>query len=132
MSYFRCTITIGALLLGVASAGSAGAQGVTGNVPAQLPPTGLPAGIELKPAATTTPYRRVFEKPAVNGVIVDHCETWATNCEGGGAQAFCKQSGSAAAVAWNTYNPGETFVLGSKRVCTGAVCAGYALVVCEK
>jgi hypothetical protein len=44
-------------------------------VPAQLPATGLPAGIAVTPETGVTPHRRVFHKPAVNGVIIDHCET---------------------------------------------------------
>jgi hypothetical protein len=38
----------------------------------------------------------------------------------------------ASAVAWNTYTPGKTWVFGTKAACEGAVCTGYALVVCQK
>lgn len=75
--------------------------------------------------------RRAFDNPTMNGAIVDHCVTWATDCGWGGAHLFCQRMGMRRAVSWNRTNPGRTWVIGSNRYCEGGFCVGFSQVVCE-
>lgn len=76
--------------------------------------------------------RMTFEQPRVDGHFVDHCQQWAQNCDGGGAQLYCQRAGYARAVAWDRFSPGQTIVLGSGQVCTGGFCVGYSRIICER
>jgi hypothetical protein len=98
-----------------------------------LPPTGLPPDIEVKVIAKKSAAQYMtFEKPVVEGAMVDHCATWAQDCDGGGAQVFCKSRAHSRAVAWATFAAKRTFVLGSKRHCDGSYCVGYSVIICER
>jgi len=76
------------------------------------------------------PVRTTFNNPRVNGHIVDNCKTWATNCNGGGAQLFCRSKGYNRAIQWKHNRPGTTYVMGSKQVCRGNFCVGYSSITC--
>lgn len=71
-----------------------------------------------------------FNHPQVNGAAVDNCETWATNCGKGGADAFCRTQGYGGALSFQLYNPGRTWVIGSQQYCEGGYCVGLSQVVC--
>lgn len=76
--------------------------------------------------------QRTFVNPKWNGYIVDNCVTWATTCGGGGAHNFCRLKGFKKASAWKHFNPGTTYVIGSKRVCHGSFCVGYSSITCTR
>lgn len=71
-----------------------------------------------------------FNYPQVNGVAVDNCETWATNCGKGGADAFCRTQGYGGADSFQVFNPGRTWVIGNQQACEGGACVGFSQVVC--
>lgn len=71
-----------------------------------------------------------FNAPQANGMAVDNCAVWGTDCGWGGAHQFCKTQGFAAAKSWTLYNPGRTWVIGSQRVCEGGSCVGFSQVIC--
>ena len=72
-----------------------------------------------------------FNNSRVQGHIVDNCKSWATNCDGGGAQLFCRSKGYRDAVSWKHNRPGTTFGMGSKQVCRGNFCVGYSSITCQ-
>lgn len=74
---------------------------------------------------------RVYARPTVRGLAVDHCRTFGRNCGKGGADQFCRSEGFDGAASWRTYNPGATYVIGSRRRCDGAVCTGLRDVLCR-
>jgi hypothetical protein len=84
------------------------------------------------PAAARSPadVLRRFEPPTVQGLVVDQCESWSTNCGDGGAKAFCRLRGYARLGKWEHSKPGRTWVIGSARDCTGDFCTGYRFVEC--
>ena len=71
-----------------------------------------------------------YDNPAVNGILVDHCVSWGTNCGNGGADQFCRLQGQGSALSFQVSNPGRTYVLGDRRVCEGGNCVGFTQVVC--
>jgi hypothetical protein len=75
--------------------------------------------------------RRVFNNPMVNGVIVDHCVNWGTNCGLVGASNYCRRMGMSRAVSFNTFSPGRTWVMGDNKLCQGSYCRGFSQIVCE-
>lgn len=82
------------------------------------------------PAAPKGPAVRRFEPPTVQGLVVDRCESWSTNCGDGGAKAFCRLRGYARLVRYEHAKPGRTWVIGSARSCDGDFCTGYSYVEC--
>ena len=86
-------------------------------------------------AVLATPGRaedRRFNYPRINGIIVDHCVTWATNCGRGGANQYCRRRGFNRAISWSRYKPGRTWVIGSRQVCNGSFCVGFRQVTCQR
>jgi len=77
------------------------------------------------------PEGRNYASPQMNGASVDWCATWATNCGQGGADQFCRMQGHARASSFFTFTPGRTYVIGSRQICQGAHCTGFAQVTCE-
>lgn len=71
-----------------------------------------------------------YDNPSVNGVLIDHCASWGTNCGQGGANAFCRRQGHGAARSFQVKNPGRTVVLADNQVCEGGNCVGFTQVVC--
>jgi len=101
-------------------------------MPALAGPLNLPGVLTAPPLVETVQYlpKSGFHNPKVNGVPVDWCATYATNCGAGGANLFCQQHGFANAISWTTFNPGKTWVLGSNQFCNGGFCVGFSFVRC--
>jgi hypothetical protein len=76
--------------------------------------------------------QRIFNNPKWKGHIVDNCVTWATTCDGGGANNFCRKKGYNKASKWTHSRPGTTYVIGSNRVCRGGFCVGYSSITCTR
>ncbi len=76
--------------------------------------------------------QQTFINPKWKGHIVDNCVTWATTCDGGGAQNFCRLKGYKKALKWKHNRPGTTYVIGSNKVCRGNFCVGYSSITCVK
>jgi hypothetical protein len=83
-------------------------------------------------ASTADAEQRRFVQPRVNGLIVDRCSPWGSNCGQGGADAFCRQQGYDRAAAWDLVRPGRTWVLGTERACVGRDCEGFRYVDCAR
>jgi hypothetical protein len=100
--------------------------------PVMAGPLNLPAVLAAPPAVELVQYlpKSGFHNPMANGAPVDWCATYANNCGAGGATLFCQQHGFSAAVNWQTFMPGQTYVLGSNQFCNGNFCTGFSFVRC--
>lgn len=100
------------------------------------PPPYQPYGQQpYQPYPPQPPYQsqggsRRFDYPRQNGAIVDACVAWAYDCGRGGATQFCQQQGFRTAFGWDTFHPGQTYVIGSGKPCNGPGCTGFSYVVC--
>ena len=112
-------LLIGAAAI-IAGAGAAAA-------PEKLPAHMTGRGISPLPVQ----YGQRFDHPQMAGAIVDWCAVWAADCGTGGANLYCRQMGFHSAAAWDAFNPGRTFVIGSNRFCDGPNCRGFRYVVCN-
>jgi hypothetical protein len=76
-------------------------------------------------ASAAPPVQQGFyPAPAVNGIPVDWCATFATNCGQGGADQFCQSQGYARASGWTWAYVDQTYVIGSNQVCQVAGSCG--------
>jgi hypothetical protein len=77
--------------------------------------------------------RQTHAAPQWNGLRVDWCATWGTDCGQGGADLYCEMEHG---VGWysDSYvaesNVGPTLVLGDGNVCNSSSCDGFAEVTC--
>jgi hypothetical protein len=112
----------------VASAGSA-----TGN---PFNPPATPAGTASAAntgASSGGGQNGVYPFPQANGVAVDGCASWATDCGQPSADQFCRTQGFASASSWNWAYDQRTWVIGSNMYCDtgpGVNCGGLRDVVC--
>jgi hypothetical protein len=101
--------------------------------PPQVQPPVAPVPPQLPPSGHTPPPApsASFPAPTINGVAVDWCATWATNCGQGGADQFCRTQGYTRAQSWQHALINHTFVIGSNQHCQGAgSCGALRNVVC--
>jgi hypothetical protein len=79
------------------------------------------------------PQGKDFLNPTINGIGVDFCLNWATNCGKPAADAFCRAQGYAEAGGY-TYleNRPPTFVIGDLRVCDAPGCTRFTQIACQK
>jgi hypothetical protein len=75
--------------------------------------------------------RAVFDTPQVNGVALDWCVTWGTDCGEVAAHRFCQLQGYGRSIGYLTYTPGRTAVPGDGRICEGNSCGGFLRVECD-
>ena len=118
---------------GVASSG-VGLDPATGSAAAGNPvnPPAAPAGTAIA-ANAGGGQNGVFPFPQANGVAVDGCATWATDCGQPSADQFCRTQGFASARSWNWAYDQRTWVIGSNMYCDtgpGVNCGGLRDVVC--
>jgi hypothetical protein len=101
-------------------------------MPALAGPLNLPGVLTAPPLVETVQYlpKSGFHNPKVNGVPVDWCATYATNCGAGGAALFCLQHGFGSALSWKTFSAPQTYVLGSQQFCNASSCIGFSFVRC--
>ena len=73
-----------------------------------------------------------FGRALINGVPVDWCATWATNCGQPAADLFCRSQGFPRAERWTRAMEQRTYVLGDARFCdsTTPACGALRDVVC--
>jgi hypothetical protein len=81
-------------------------------------------------APSTASADVIYHGPRYNGVPLDHCWYWATNCGWARAHWWCRAKGHPGARAYRLYRPGRTYVVGSRRVCVGGGCVAYSRIRC--
>ncbi|WP_020558569.1 hypothetical protein [Thiofilum flexile] len=73
----------------------------------------------------------IFRNPTVNGVSLDICTTWATNCGKPAADLYCLKKGYSTSVsheiAWNS-PPSKLF---SGQACNGSFCDRFTEITCR-
>lgn len=73
----------------------------------------------------------VFENPMVDGVALDICREWASNCGKPAADAFCRGQGYTAALEHREkHDSPPTRVISSKQVCDGGFCDRIVWIRC--
>jgi hypothetical protein len=75
--------------------------------------------------------RAVFDRPEVNGVALDWCVTWGTDCGQAAADRYCQTQGYGRSIGYLSYAPGRTYVPGDGRTCEGHLCGGLLRVECD-
>lgn len=73
---------------------------------------------------------RTYRFPKVSGLAIDHCAQFGRDCGRGGADQLCRSQGFERASDWETFQAGQTFVIGSNRRCTSGNCTGFSRVTC--
>jgi hypothetical protein len=72
-----------------------------------------------------------FTYPMINGMHVDHCLTWAAQCDEPAASAFCRTQGLSHATAWHWVYGARTIVQGTGQICPDPqACGGFDSIVC--
>lgn len=76
--------------------------------------------------------RANYDRPSVNGVVLDWCVNWGVNCGQPAADLFCRNQGHVRTLGFLTFAPGQTYVMGDQRICDGYLCGGFLRVECER
>jgi hypothetical protein len=86
----------------------------------------------VKPAAATGRAAVLIDGPTVDGVPLDYCLTWATDCGQPAADAYCRGRGYGRAVSYRAASDAPpTKTLGDRQECREPFCDALAQVVCE-
>jgi hypothetical protein len=74
------------------------------------------------------------EPPTAQGMYVDNCRTWATDCGRAGALAFCESRGFPMLHGFKVFDRymGDTYVIGSRQTCSGEGCRAFSYIECER
>ena len=102
-----------------------------GAAPSGAPPPVAAGGASGSASASSGGPR--FPVPMVNGVPVDGCATWATDCGQASADQFCRTRGYSSASSWTWARDERTWNIGSNRYCEsgpGMECGGLRDVTC--
>jgi hypothetical protein len=71
-----------------------------------------------------------FPRPTVDGIRVDWCATWSTDCGQAGADQFCRAQGYRRAAQWGWEHAERTWVMGSRQHCNSSACGALRDVIC--
>ena len=75
---------------------------------------------------------QVFENPTLQGMRIDRCLTWATNCDEPAASVFCRYQGYSRAVDWQWEYASPTLVQGDGQICDVAnACGAFTQISCQ-
>jgi len=116
-------------------------EGPFTNPPGRNFPPGITHYIEREQpslANTTFPPLRgqgwKFNSPSIDGLPLDWCHTWASNCGQGAATAFCQSKGYRSAIDFKGPNlaPNRTKIIGSGQICEGNFCGTFDYIICGR
>ncbi|MCP4319300.1 MAG: hypothetical protein GY789_25775 [Hyphomicrobiales bacterium] len=88
-------------------------------------------------SAVAKDVTRTFNTPTINGVRLDWCKFFGSQCGEPAAELFCQQNGYTRAVRFSI-DPGlgafgvPTVVFGDGRLCRAAICSGFRAITCAK
>ncbi len=74
---------------------------------------------------------QVFYNPTLQGMRIDRCLTWATNCDEPAASVFCRYRGYSHAIHWAWEYTSPTIVQGDGQVCNANVCGAFTEITCQ-
>jgi hypothetical protein len=98
------------------------------------PPSGAPPASN-DPCAAKYPGGggQLYPRPLSNGMAIDHCYHYGTNCDQDAADQVCQQLNSATTHAtscpWSHQSP--TWVVGDAVPCTATYCVGFVSLTCK-
>lgn len=79
---------------------------------------------------------KTFVAPKYNGLRLDWCYGWATNCGAYAAKAYCVSKGYPLLKSWGMAENIGTFtntrILSTGQVCSGPDCDGFTSITCKK
>jgi hypothetical protein len=78
----------------------------------------------------------MFNIPMLGGVRLDHCLTWATDCDKPAANEFCRRNGYSKAVKWSVeQHVPKTIIISTGKICeTGKNCpncGAFGFIECQ-
>ncbi len=72
-----------------------------------------------------------FAPPMINGMRVDWCLSWGTDCGQAAADYYCQKEGYARAETWHMEKVEPTFMMGDGKTCSGkGRCDGFSFIRC--
>ncbi len=87
--------------------------------------------IGLVAGAVSTHAQQRFDRPSVDGVRIDWCLTWGTDCGKPAADRFCRDRGLSHATRFDIARAvGPTRIIGSGQPCNDKRCDGFAFIEC--
>jgi hypothetical protein len=122
-----------------AQAGSTGGtigkteKSVSGGAEAEQPKS-KPQRSRKKEAALPTGAggkQKLFINPTINGVRVDRCWHFGTECDERAATEWCRSKGLARATEWKWEYLRDTVGQSDGRRCPGIGCGGFSKISCE-
>jgi hypothetical protein len=87
---------------------------------------------EHHPRLQAVQTQKTFVNPTINGIRVDRCWHFATECDEPAATAWCRSKGLTHAVQWKWEYLSNTIGQSDGRTCPiSGACGGFSLIVCE-
>jgi hypothetical protein len=86
--------------------------------------------LPLKLQATARPGRR-FDNPMLSGRPLDHCLSYAANCDKPAADEFCRRNGFQKASGWNVAPVAKTNIPSGQKCDAPSRCDAFISIVCE-
>jgi hypothetical protein len=87
-------------------------------------------GERRAPTGQAKNRQKTFVNPTLNGVRVDRCLNFGSDCDEPAAAAWCRSKGLSRAVSWKVEPSPETIIQNGRTKCAFA-CDGFAQIVCE-
>jgi hypothetical protein len=75
-----------------------------------------------------------FSAPTLDGIRLDACLTWNTDCGQPAADAFCRSKGYSHAASYEAPDmaPNKTKIIGSGQLCEGDFCGSFVYIDCAR
>lgn len=87
--------------------------------------------VAAAPDSAKAQATQTFYNPMINGMRVDRCLTWATNCDEPAASVFCRGRSYSRAIAWQWEYTSPTLVQGDGQICNiPGGCGGFSQITC--
>jgi hypothetical protein len=75
---------------------------------------------------------KIFDNPTINGIRIDHCLHFASDCDEPAATAWCRSKGRTNATSWRVEPVGKTIIQSDSQTCSSPLpCGAFAQIVCE-
>lgn len=95
--------------------------------------SGVKTVVPPPPITSPAPWRQTLHNPRwSNGIAVDWCLTWASNCGWPAAHNYCRWRGYSQAAGYTVVRTGYTYVAGANQVCRAPYCTAFSSVTCQR
>lgn len=74
---------------------------------------------------------QTFVNPTINGMLVDNCLYWGTQCGQPAANEYCHRQGRNSAINYDLVNQPPTYVMGDNATCPWWFCTGFSQITCD-